>query len=118
MESANVNDDSQFDTLLQRHDSTPLPDDGFSARVLAALPAPARQRARVRWHGWVIAGIAAAWFVIWGQGLIDSHATNGTAALLGSVDWLIDLATQPEMLIVLGGTALALALTNPENLPE
>ncbi len=118
MESANVNDDSHLDARLQRHDSAPLADDGFSNRVLAALPPPRRARTIVPWHLWTLVGVTAAWAIIWGPRLAGSAAANGTAALSTALDALTAFATQPEMLIVLGAIALALALTNPENLAE
>jgi hypothetical protein len=51
MEPANLNpstpDDARLEALL-RQDRTPLPDDGFSQRVLALLPP--RQRRRADWR--------------------------------------------------------------------
>jgi hypothetical protein len=55
-----------FDQRLHRHfaDATEPADDGFTYRVLAALPPPAvhqpgRWLARARWAQWVASGIAS-----------------------------------------------------------
>ena len=72
-------DDAPFDSALRQHlhSATEPDDDGFSLRVMAALPAPVPQR---RWAGWVR---LAQWVAI-------SLAACGTAALLSGADAPLD----------------------------
>ncbi len=52
--------DKDIDALLRRQFDGPLPDEGFSERVMQQLPA---RRRRVAWPLWVgvIAGVGACW---------------------------------------------------------
>ncbi|HTB81082.1 MAG TPA: hypothetical protein VK717_09360 [Opitutaceae bacterium] len=57
-------DNPQLETLLREQAGPPLPDGGFSARVLAAIPP--RRKARLGFRSWLIAasalgGFAFAW---------------------------------------------------------
>ena len=74
-------DDTPFDTALRQHlhSAAEPDDDGFSLRVMAALPARVLQRRR-RWAGWVR---LAQWAAI-------SLAACGTAALLSGADAPLD----------------------------
>ena len=74
-------DDTPFDAALrqQLHSAAEPDDDGFSLRVMAALPAQIPQRRR-RWAGWVR---LARWAAI-------SLAACGVAALLAGGDAPLD----------------------------
>lgn len=92
-------DDTWIDDLLTRSRPAPLKDDGFSARVLAALPPPpmpAWQRS-----GWImlatILGCALALFVL-----------PGGAWLTSLVRSLALRSLSPAFLLVTAGVLLAL----------
>ena len=94
MEPANLNspdpDDQRLEALLRQQRSAPLADDGFSARVLAALPP--RKNPRL-----VYVRIS----------LLTTAALAGLAVALGSGgDWT-DLTTQFEQLIATVSDQLA-----------
>ena len=60
-----ANDDARLEAMLRRA-APPLPDDGFSARVLAALPAPEAAAALWRRIAFCLAGAAAGYgFALW-----------------------------------------------------
>ncbi len=54
-------DDDEIDALLRRQFDGPLPDQGFSERVMQRLPKTRRRR--VAWPLWagVVAGLGACW---------------------------------------------------------
>lgn len=114
MEPADLNsrapDDAQLERLL-RHAAPPLTDDGFSARVVAALPAS--QPAPREWLrpalclGGALAGVAIVWSQMESVGALRSettqllmHAANVSTAVL---DPMVGLA----LLVTLGSLAFA-----------
>lgn len=110
-----MNDDSQLDTLLRHDGSPPLPDDGFSDRVLAALPPAEPKRSWWGWRTYVIAAVSAAWVVIWGPRLGGGSALRVTTGLVSALDSVVMCLVQPPVLIALGCTALAFALSSPDD---
>ncbi len=90
MEPANVNlppDDEAHLAALLRRTPAELPDDGFSARVLAALPPPARRSVPlleyplVRALAFSLAALAGLVFAIFRGLSLDSVHTLETALL-------------------------------------
>ncbi len=80
---SDIRSDTAFDTALRQHlqgEAEPE-DDGFSQRVMAALPARAAQR-RIRWVAWAE---HARWTAI-------SLAACGAAALLSASDGRVPAA--------------------------
>ncbi len=85
-------DDAQLELLLKQLDHTPLPDDGFSSRVMQALPPPRRtpffqsHRRLLLCSAALLAAVLAAW------------PKGGLAEFKASLGWLfaryLDLAAQ------------------------
>lgn len=61
-----MNDDADLDALLRRHLDTALPDDGFTARVVAALPP------RPQTRPWALPAAAAIGTVLSGASIAPS----------------------------------------------
>jgi hypothetical protein len=105
-------DDAQLESWLRTNASLPaLPDDGFSGRVLAALPPPARHRAPGRAIACVIGAVlgAAVAFVQYRQG---GSLPDVDAPVLASLEQL----SRPEISLAVGVTACALLYVFRENL--
>lgn len=125
MEPAHLNSPRDEDAALAallRAQSTDIPDDGFSARVLAALPTPATRpgpRAAARWPWLAYLGGGAAGVVValsragsWpdfvsGAGQLGHAAAQATAAL-----------SEPWLAVALALTVLSLAVTLPFTRPH
>jgi len=86
--------DTPFDAALRRHlqhSAAEPDDDGFSLRVMAALPAPAAQRRR-RWARWLrhaqwaaitLAACGAAGLLSSGDAPLDAPHAAAAVALMG-----------------------------------
>jgi len=89
----NTLDDDMIETLLRREFDGPVPDDGFSERVMRRLP-PRRRRRWPQWSGILLGGAACALCLAdapWLQaGWRDWRAGELSAPLLGT--WLLMLA--------------------------
>ena len=109
--------DEKLAAFLRSAERDPLPDDGFSARVLSALPPP-RRASLPSGRDWLILGLAAMLLVILtpGAALADFSAFcaqtgDSTAGLLNS------LVEEPLGLAVIALTVVALWLTAPGEEP-
>lgn len=74
--------DEAFDALLRRTTSeSPLPDDGFTARVMAALPPAGQPAPRRSWRGWLVgvAVTAGALVTVFRHPVFDLQSAFGTA---------------------------------------
>jgi len=101
MEPADLNSSSgqpdEIDALLRTRPAA-LRDDGFSARVLAALPPPAPTRPRALWPRVVIctAGAIVGGVVAWSQvdswDLLQTGTTQFFSGALNSASALLDPA--------------------------
>jgi len=107
MEPANLNSDASEDAALaalMRNGRSEMADDGFTARVLAALPPPKRRAVPARnvagWLAYSIGGCAGLLVVLWRAG--DPHALGGAAREFGNA--LVPLAA------TLGDPWIALAI--------
>lgn len=102
--------DEKLTALLRAAGSGPLPDGGFSARVLAALPPPRRAPLLVR-RDWIIGGLAATLVLV----LVLRGAAPDLAALPAQAgDFILSLLDEPVGLAVIALTAGALLLTEPD----
>jgi flavin-dependent dehydrogenase len=105
MESANLNTDPSRDAQLEawlHRASTPIADDGFSARVMAALPPR-----RVGSSPWVFRSIAAAGA---SAGLVIVLFRSGGGVGLGAIGSVLDNVAATAGSIEFGfGLAVALA---------
>ncbi|HZP59697.1 MAG TPA: hypothetical protein VFB27_05180 [Opitutaceae bacterium] len=116
MESPDLNPfgDDRLDALLRTPPAAPLADDGFSARVLAALPPQKKRR-----QSWIricvlttaaLAGLAVA---LW-------QKDGGTDLLAQSdhaVTALYDHLSDPSLLVALLATAVTLFFATTEDDP-
>jgi hypothetical protein len=96
----NQEPDDMIDTLLRRQFDGPVPDEGFSGRVMHRLP----RRRRVSWPLWL--GIAAGALACW-LALLSSPLLH-----IGWRDWVHGDWSAPAItmsLVVLGMAMLALA---------
>ena|SRR5690348_11746970 len=96
----NQEQDDQIEALLRRQFDGPTPDQGFSQRVMQALP-PRRHRAI--WPLWsgVLAGACSCWLVLLRSSLLR----------MGWRDWTNDHWSAPAitaLLVMLGMAMLAL----------
>ena len=113
MEPANLNsppDDARLEAWLREDAGAPLPDDGFSARVVAALPP--RPRATSVWLQALPIAVGAAAgvaFMGWRGGTID--AASVSSALADGLSWI----EQPAAAIALAIGALALVIASPSD---
>jgi hypothetical protein len=109
MESANLNSSSPENNELETHyrallSAAPLRDDGFSARVLAALPAAGERKFTIKRRlfcaAGLVAGVAVATTGAIGTGDLSTHlpsfgnalATAGTELLTAPVGLAFSLA--------------------------
>src|SRR5471030_1048796 len=101
---ANANDDARLEALLRR-DLPALPDRGFSARVLAALPETEQPR-RVwrRLVSCLIGAAAGAGFALW-QGVSQPHFQSGAKQLSAALTAAGQALADPRI-----GAALVVAL--------
>lgn len=119
MEPTNLNsptpDDEKLAQFLRSTESEPLPDDGFSARVLAALPPP-RLAPLFSRRDWLIGGaVIGALLLLAPRGLTaDLMVVTNTASdsLLALLTTLLD---EPAALVVIAVTGGVLLLTEQDD---
>lgn len=125
MEPAHLNSPRAEDAALAallRSQSAEIPDDGFSARVLAALPAPAahstpRAGARWPWLAYLVGGGAGAAFAVsrastWPNFLSGvEHLGRVSSAVLAAL-------ADPWLAVALTVTVLSIAVTLPFTQPR
>ena len=92
---------------LLRDAAAQLPDDGFSARVLAALPPPAAAPARGRRLAAALGATAGCVFVAW-RGLAWSDVGAALARLALAVDHVAPALSPPQIFAALWVTAVSL----------
>ena len=101
-------DDAQLEAWLRASAAQPsLPDDGFTQRVLTALPPPARQPSARRM--WFCTGGALVGIIVAALGALRSGSRPGNLPALG--DTIIAVLTQlsvPAFGLALGITLLSL----------
>ena len=104
-----IKNDPRLEALL-RQSSAPLPDDGFSTRVLAALPPRTAPRSsyRLAWClAGAVAGCAVAWFdsAAWANGAFTLPDLDQTFGNVGKV------VSDPTFLlaVIIAGGSLILA---------
>ena len=93
----NPHDDDPIDALLRAQFEGPVPDDGFSERVMQALPP---RRRRVDWP--VRAGIAAAVVTCWASLQSTSVLHEGWSA------WASGRLTAPAIALLLAIAGMSL----------
>ena len=101
MMSHHPQDDDEIEALLRKQFDGPLPDEGFSERVMQQLPA--RRRRRVAWPLWagVIAGLGACWSLLLRAPLL--HA--------GWRDWAVGEPSAPAIVLLLIAAGMSLLAT-------
>jgi hypothetical protein len=115
MESANLNSPDPLDQKLAAllapvATSAALPDAGFSARVLAALP-PRRKTVLRRWPREWITGLLAAGVVVSLKGWqVGSGGTGLAPSLSQALTQLAGALQSPDVLIALTVLAASLSL--------
>ena len=89
--------DDAIDALLRRQFEGPLPDEGFSERVMQHLPT---RRRRVAWPLWagVVAGVGACWWRLQSASLL--HA--------GWRDWAGGELSSPAIILLLVAAGMSL----------
>ncbi|ACB75850.1 hypothetical protein [Opitutus terrae] len=120
MEPSSLNASPQEDaalTAMLRAQSPVIPDDGFSARVLAALPPPQTARARWPWVAYVGGGLAGAIFIVARAGSWPDLVA-GTNQLAGALSTVAAPLTEPWLVLALILTALSLVITLPFTQPR
>ena len=113
---ANANDDARLEALLRR--ASPLPDDGFSTRVLATLPEAKTENAPWLRIAFCIAGaVAGCGFALWRGGSwlnLKSSAERFAAVFANAAPTLAN----PWMGVVLVVTVLSLLVVFRAELRE
>lgn len=120
MESTNLTPlppDDEFERFLSDRLSRPLPDDGFTQRVLAALPPPRPPRLVSRRAILLTIGTIAGCFAAWRQGALgpgraewqDFTAALSTRLVAQSADLAATVATS-QWTVLLSCAAVAAAL--------
>lgn len=96
--------DQALDALLRKGIAPPLPDAGFSARVLAALPPPKEKFLRPR--EWLGLGLLAAGALVLGPpGRLLEKMRTETSTLGDAVAPLFTVLADPALLLVLAISA-------------
>ena len=96
----NSNDGDRLERLLRRDASATIGDDGFTARVMNALPAPARYAARRAWLKPVLVLGSTAL----GSALALFFAPEGINSAQGIVDLVALRGLTPAAIAMLGMT--------------
>ena len=104
-------DDAQLEAWLRSRSAVPpVADEGFSARVLAALPPPAPRRVSSSLRGWLcLAGALIGAGVAWQSGWRHPDAAWEFADLLPNLQAVISPLSDPNVLlaVVVAGMSLA-----------
>ena len=105
-----ANDDARLQALLNQH-AAPLADEGFSARVLASLPAaPAPSRARSpRFWVYLAGAIAGCGFALWQIGSWWEIQSD-TAQAISRLSAALAAWNDPTFVLALVVAALSLAV--------
>jgi len=99
-----------LDRLLAQAKPEPITDDGFSTRVLSALPAPAMAHSPVRWTRPVAVATGAAL----GVALLWTHSDDSAAVAKTTAD-AIEQLLQPQVgLALLAAAATLVVVYLPE----
>lgn len=113
--------DAALAAMLRTHAST-IPDDGFSARVLSALPPRPRAVARpaqLRWP-WIAylgGGVSGTVFAVARAGSWSDFAA-GLLQLTNTLSALFATLTEPWLVIALMLATLSVAITLPFTRPQ
>lgn len=113
--------DAALTAILRTH-APAIPDDGFSARVLSALPPPPRAIARPflfrgPWAAYIGGGVAGAAFAIARAGGWSDFA-SGLLQLTNTLAALLATLAEPWLVIALSLTALSVVITLPFTRPQ
>jgi len=109
--------DQKLAAFLRSAEGQPLPDDGFSVRVLAALPPP-RPAPWLSRRDWLSGGLAAGLLLLLAPGIpLADFSTFTVQAGDSAVGLLNNLVEDPVALTVIALTVIALLLTSPEEAP-
>jgi hypothetical protein len=104
-------DDGPIEAWLKAHATlAPLPDDGFSARVLAALPPPATPRKSRRRFALCLAGALAGFGWAWVKGVDTTGFSAGVDRLDQNIIALVIQLLDPRLglaLVITGFSLLA-----------
>jgi hypothetical protein len=107
--SPSAPDDERLEAVLRQPTAGPLPDDGFSTQVLAALPPPRREGA-LGWRGWLVAGLVACRLLAFGPDLSADFDNLGTGPG-GALASLVTALDRPDRLLGLAVIVAVLVLT-------
>lgn len=125
MEPSNLNSpgdkDSALAAMLRKH-AAAIPDDGFSARVLSALPSPSRAVARTfhlrwPWVAYIGGGLGGTAFAISRAGSWSDFAA-GLLQLTNTLNALFASLTEPWLVIALMLATLSVVITLPFTRPQ
>ena len=109
--------DEKFAALVRAAESEPLPDDGFTARVTAALPPPRRALSPSRRDS-IIGLVALALLLVGALGGASAELSGlANQAAGGAVNLLHVLLDEPAALIVVALTVAALLITESDETP-
>ncbi len=119
MEPANLNsptqDDEKLVQFLRATEGEQLPDDGFSARVLAALPPP-RPAPLFSTREWLLGGFALGLVLLLAPHSLPADLATLTNSAGESVSALLaGLLEEPAALVVLAVTVGTLLLTEQDD---
>lgn len=119
MEPANLNaptpDDEKLVRFLRSTEGEQLPDDGFSARVLAALPPP-RPAPLFSGREWLLGGaVTGALLLLTPSGLSADLTVVANTAGDSLLTLLTTLLDEPAALVVIAVTVGALLLTEQDD---
>ena len=119
MEPTNLNaptpDDEKLVRFLRSTEGEQLPDDGFSARVLAALPPP-RPAPLFSGREWLLGGaVTGALLLLTPSGLSADLTVVANTAGDSLLTLLTTLLDEPAALVVLAVTVGALLLTEQDD---
>lgn len=107
--------DDKLAAFLRSAASAPLPDDGFSARVLAALPPP-RPAPLLARRDWITGSVALGLLFLLAPRGLTADLTNMTDQISDSALALLTaLLDEPAALVVCAVTAGILLLTEQED---
>lgn len=119
MESSGLNASHDHEaalTAMLRRPASAIPDDGFSARVLAALPPPRptvfRVRRRWPWTAYIVGSLAGSAFACFRAGNWTDFA-SGMRQLANALSVVFTTLSEPWLLLALGLVALSLLIALP-----
>jgi predicted anti-sigma-YlaC factor YlaD len=92
-------EDKDLENMIRQAGESEIPDDGFSQRVMRALPP---RRANAQWRRWILAGAATAAVALMAGGLSGNAGDIPALATRA-----IAFASNPIAVIILGLTVAA-----------